>query len=77
MRWKKERIKIKVKKNRYKLTNEEIDFTIIEIIKEDKITDFIQIDENVKNDNFKIKNCFCFQYPGGKSLHKFTWKNFW
>lgn len=56
------------KKNRYKITNEEIDFTIIEIIKEDKITDFIEVDENISLKNFEIKNCFCFQYPGGKSL---------
>ena len=41
------------------MTYKSLDYTIIEIIKEYNINNFIDIDENIYSDNYK----FCIQYP--------------
>ena len=53
---------INLKKDRYKLTNKEFDFTIIEIIKEDNINNYLEINNLQYDINDQI---FTFQYPGG------------
>ena len=56
---------IDLEKERYKLTNKELDFTIIEILKEDNITNFLKIN----NEQYKAEDeLFSYQYAGGVQL---------
>jgi V8-like Glu-specific endopeptidase len=59
---------INLELNRYKMTDDNLDYTIIEIIKEDNINNYIDIDENIYIDNYINNQIFCMQYPGGKEL---------
>ena len=61
--------------NRMKYTNEEYDITIIEIKNEDKINNYLELDDNIindilKNDNnnidYKDKTIYIIQYPKGE-----------
>ena len=54
--------------NRFKLTNKDLDFTIIEILEEDKIEHFLEIDEFVHSKNYINQQIFSFQFPLGKQL---------
>ena len=56
---------INLKKARYKLTNKEYDFTIIEILKDDKIKHYLTINKDSYEKDDKI---FAFQYPEGGKL---------
>ena len=56
---------INLEKDRYKLTNKELDFTIIEILKEDNINSYLEINKDHYN---KEDLVFSFQYPGGGNL---------
>ena len=53
---------IDLEKERYKLTNKEFDFTIIEILKEDNITNFLKMNNTQYNIDDEI---FSYQYAGG------------
>jgi surface protein len=56
---------IDLEKDRYKLTNKELDFTIIEILKEDNIKNFLKIN----NEQYKLMDeIFSYQYAGGVKL---------
>ena len=46
-------IEIDMQINRYKYTNKELDITIIEIIDEDNISDFIEIDKFINSRNYE------------------------
>ena len=59
---------INLEKERYKYTDEKLDFTIIEILKEDNINNYLEINNNIYNINDQI---FSFQYPKGGKL-KYT-----
>ena len=67
---------INLKGDRLKLTNEELDYTIIEILKEDeifkKIKDYFEIDNYLMNNesknNYKNKDICIVQYPDGGDL---------
>ena len=48
---------------RYKYTNKELDFTIIEIIDEEKISNYLEIDDYVNYNEYKNKTIFTYQYP--------------
>ena len=61
-------VKIDLKKLRIKYTNKEIDFTIIEIILEDNISDFLEIDDDITNNDYKNKQIFLTQFPSGQEL---------
>ena len=54
--------KIKITKDRKVYTNKELDYTFIEIFKEDNIKDYFQIYNNNIN-NFKNRYLFILQYP--------------
>ena len=56
---------INLKKERYKLTDEILDFTIIEILEEDNINNYLEINNIKYNKNDQI---FSFQYPNGEKL---------
>ena len=51
--------------NRYILTDKELDFTIIEILEEDNINNYLEINKDIYNKNDKI---YTFQYPGEGEL---------
>ena len=56
---------IDLEKERFKLTNKELDFTIIEILNEDNIKKFLQIN----NEQYKPDDeLFSYQYAGGVKL---------
>ena len=66
---KENKMEINLDYERFKYTNEVIDFTIIEIIEEDNIQSFFEIDENLfeidENKNIQI---FSMQFPKGENL---------
>ena len=47
---------INMKLTRYKYTNEKLDITLIEILDDDNIKDFIDVDENVESKNYIKEN---------------------
>ena len=54
-----------LEKDRYKLTDKNLDFTIIEILPEDNIQDFLKIN----NEHYEIKDkIYSYQYAGGVQL---------
>ena len=57
---------INLKKDRYKYTDELLDFTIIEILEEDNINNYLFINNNKYNINDQI---FSIQYPKGEDLN--------
>ena len=62
-------IKIKLdKKERFIKYNEEMDFTIVEMIVDDKIKDKYFLLPNINNIDFINKNIYIVQFPGGKNL---------
>lgn len=54
--------------HRYKYTNEELDFTKIEIIKEDNIKNYLKIDIIFDSTDYKNKKICSLQYLGGDKL---------
>ena len=66
------KIEINMKINRYKNTNKELDYTIIEILDEDNINNFLEIDEryNLNNleDRYKNESLYVLNYPKGKHI---------
>lgn len=53
---------------RFKYTNKEFDFTVIEIIQQDNISHFLSLNEDNENIDFKNKQIFSLHYPKGKNL---------
>ena len=51
-------IKLDLKKSRIKYTNEKIDFTAIEILSEDNISNFFEIDDDLSNAYKEKKQIF-------------------
>ena len=66
--YKNEKKVINLDLQRFKYTNEELDFTIIEIINKDKILDFLEIDDEANYNEYKNKKIFCYQYPKNEKL---------
>ena len=44
---------IDLEKKRFKYTDKEIDFTVIEILKEDNISDFLEVDDFINSKDYK------------------------
>ena len=59
---------INLEVNRFKCTDEELDFTIIEILKEDNFIYYLEIDEFIDSTYYENAQICIFQYPGGKPL---------
>ena len=59
-------------KNRFRCTNEELDYTCIEILEEDGINNYFKIDKNINNYNpyeeYKYDEFVMIQYPGGDDV---------
>ena len=58
--------------NRFKYTNQELDYTCIEILEEDGINNYFKIDKNINNNNpyeeYKYDEFVMIQYPGGDDV---------
>ena len=60
---------INLKSQRFKYTNEELDVTVIEIIDEDLIFNFIEVDEEIlKNNEFLNEQVYNLHFPNGRQL---------
>ena len=57
-----------MKINRYKYTNKELDITIIEILKEDNINYFIEIDKFISSKNHINENILCIPFNNRKKI---------
>ena len=68
----KEKKIIKLSKNRFKCTNAELDYTCIEILKEDGFNNYFKIDKNININNpyeeYKYDEYVMIQYPGGDDV---------
>ena len=63
--------RIKITENRKVYTNEELDYTCIEILDKDNIEEYFKIDDNIIEysiDKYKNKEIFILQYPKGNEL---------
>ena len=63
-------LEINMKINRYKCTNEELDITIIEILKEDNINTFLEIDRYIDSKDYTNENIDAIYLQNGNSLNK-------
>ena len=63
---------IKLTSNRFKFTNEEYDYTCIQIFDNESYNDFFEIDDNINCNNpdhqYRNKLCVLFQFPGEEDL---------
>ena len=64
----KEKKELNLEIARLKIADKEFDFTIIEILEEDNISNFLEIDEYINTDDYTNQQIFSFQYPGGLKL---------
>ena len=53
---------------RFKYTDKDLDFTIIEIIEKDNINNFLEIDKYINSKDYKDEHIFSVQFPGGKNI---------
>ena len=60
--YKKEKKEINIKLNRYKYTNKKIDITIIEIIEEDNINNYLKIDDNVGSKEYNDRDVLYIKF---------------
>ena len=63
-----EKKEINLKLTRYKYTNEEFDFTIIELLEEDNISKYLEIDDYIDSTDYKDEKICSFQYQQGQNL---------
>ena len=59
---------INLKLNRYKYTNKELDFTLIEILEQDHLSDYLFLDEFIHSKDYENEDIFCIQFPKGGKL---------
>ena len=63
---------INLSKKRFRYTNEKEDFTIIEILEEDEMNDYLEIDEYILSktyENYLDEEIYSLQYPLGQDLN--------
>ncbi len=64
-------IKLK-KENRFFYTNEDLDYSCIEILDSDNFNNYYKVDKNINNDNpdeeYKYDQLVIIQYPGGNTV---------
>jgi hypothetical protein len=63
-------LEINMKINRYKCTNEELDITIIEILKEDNINTFLEIDRYIDSKYYTNENILAIYFQNENLLTK-------
>ena len=59
---------IDLSKNRFKYTNNKLDFTLIEILELDNIHDYLNVDDYMGFKDYKKDEIYCLQYPLGQIL---------
>ena len=57
-----------LEKLRYKYTDEQLVFTVIEIIEKDNIYHFLEIDDFINSKDYKDEQIFTIEYPFCKNL---------
>ena len=62
------KIEIDLSINRFKMTDKDMDFTIIEILEEDNLSYFLEVDEFINSKDYKDEEIFTFDFPEGKNL---------
>ena len=71
LEYRNEKKRIKITENRRVYTNEELDYTCIEIFDKDNIKEYFKIDENlIENsiEDYKNNEIFILQYPKGNEI---------
>ena len=71
-----EKKEINLELDRYKYTDKDLDFTIIEIIKEDNIKDYLEIDELIDSNDYKNKKICSVKYSDGEKLQYSIGENY-
>jgi len=64
----KEKKEIDLDKTRFKYTNKKLDFTIIEILPEDNIQKYLELDEFIESEEYIDFQIFAFQFPKNGNL---------
>jgi len=64
----KEKKEIDLDKTRFKYTNKNLDFTIIEILPEDNIKKYLELDEFIESEEYIDFQIFAFQFPKNGNL---------
>ena len=59
---------INLKKERVIYSNENLDFTIIQILESDFIDNYLEIDDSIWNSNYESETIYCLEFPQGKDL---------
>ena len=59
---------INLKKERVIYSNENLDFTIIQILESDFIDNYLEIDDSIWNSNYENQTIYCLEFPQGKDL---------
>lgn len=54
--------------SRYKFTDVDLDYTVIEILKRDNILYFLKVDKLINSEDYKDQQVFSYEFPGGKNL---------
>ena len=66
------KIKILQKENRFFYTNEDLDYSCIEILDSDNFNNYFKVDKNINNNNpeeeYKYDQLVIIQYPGGNTV---------
>ena len=66
------KIKILKKENRFFYTNEDLDYSCIEILDSDNFNNYFKVDKNINNNNpeeeYKYDQLVIIQYPGGNTV---------
>ena len=69
-----DKITIDLEINRFKFTDKELNFTIVEILPEDNITNFLEIDDFIKSKDYTNEDIIVLHYPDGKNLESLEGK---
>ena len=65
---------INLKKERVIYSNDDLDFTIIQILESDFIDNYLEYDDSIWNSNYEGQTIYCLEYPQGKELKYDTGK---
>ena len=62
------KIELNLAINRFKMTDVKLNFTIIEVLDEDNISNFFELDEFINSRDYKDEDIFTFDFPKGQNL---------
>ena len=63
-----QKVELNLSKNRFKMTNSNLNFTIIEVLDEDNISNFFELDEFINSKDYKDEDIFTFDFQEGNNL---------